>query len=159
MKNSEIMGILNLIRTIGSNYKGAKFNYFLAKNDRLIRGELSIIDEIMKPSPEFLKFEQERYKLCAEYSNKDEHGTPIIRNNSYDINIERKDEFEKKLEELKNKPENIPVVKQRDEQFAKYKEVMDVENDIQLHKIKLSDIPDDLSKDYIDGLFDLIIQD
>lgn len=159
MKNAELIGIINLIHDMGSNYKGAKFNYFLVKNDRLIRNELSIIEDIMKPSFEFMKFEQERYKICVEYSNKDEKGTPIIKDNTYDIIFEKKAEFEQKLKELKEKEENIPIVKQREEQLVKYKEILDTDNNIQLHKIKLSDVPDDLPKDYMDALFDLIIQE
>ena len=159
MKNFHLLAILDTIEAIGSGYKNAKFNYFLTKNDRKIRGELSIIDETLKPSPKFMEFEQERYKLCAEYSSKDDNGKPNTVNGQYDI--QNKEEFDKKLKELKEDPKWVDIVKEREEQYAKYQEILQLDSDVQLHKIKIDDVPDELPKEQLDVFIDseLIIPD
>lgn len=92
-----LWGIFTLLQSVKAN---VKFSYAVAKNRVKIKPEVEAIQEAMKPSDEYLKFEQERFALLQEYGDKDEKGRIKMENGNVHI-TEKLDEFNEKLDALK----------------------------------------------------------
>lgn len=127
--------------------KGAKFQYALLKNCDILQTELTLIQTKAKPSENFIKYEQERVKLCEQHSAKDEKGQPKKRDvgngqTEYDIDTES-ESWKTAIEQLKSK--YADEIKLRDEQIKNYNDMLDVDAVVKFHLIKLEDIPNELN--------------
>lgn len=150
MTNQEIVNLFEALN--GINLKGVKFNYSVSKNIELLKKEINSFKESTKPSEEFAKYEKERTNLCVKHAEKDGKGKPIIENNEYKItNIE---EFEKEIAELKEK--NKEAIEARQAQLKEFEEFLTKENTITLFKIKVADIPADITTKQLTSIISLI---
>jgi len=125
--------------------KGVKFSYAMAKNTRLLKGEVESIDEMRKK--ESGEFDKERFELVKTYAEKDEQGNPVVKNNQYRLADTKT--FTEELEKLREKFE----IKAKEENFKKF---MKEEIEVELFTVKQENIPEQISKGMSDAIFDLI---
>jgi hypothetical protein len=128
--------------------KGAKFTYGILKNIEVLEKEVKMIMETSKPSDDFLAYDKARVALCEEFA-KDENGEIRKKENpatpgqfEYDIDVESK---EWKDAIVKMKEDYKEVLEAREEQIKQYNELLQADFDVELYKIKLDDVPNDIS--------------
>lgn len=103
-------------------HKGARFSVIVAKNVKELEQVLRQYEEIAKPSDEFLRVSGEAHKLAEA---EDEAGL-------------------KKLEET-----HADLIEERKAQLAQLEATMQNEIEIDLHSIKESQLPDDVTPEQI----------
>lgn len=140
--------------------KGAKFNYMLLKNIKTLENEVSWLKEIVQPTEEYKKFEQERINLCEKYS-KDESGNIKKKNvrpdGNYDYDINETDpNWLSDIKDLRDKYSE--EILKREEQIKKFNEILDVDSAIEFHKVSLNDIPEDISFELMKAIDNFIIE-
>ena len=151
MKNKELGPLLQRINACG-NLSGVKFAYALSKNKKLIMREIEMLNEVIKQSEEYAKFEKKRVELCEKYAKKDEKGKPKIEKNEYLIANRKK--FEKELEKLR--ADNKEPLDKREIQVKEFNELLENESSYVPFKIKLEDVPKEITASQLDGIKDLI---
>ena len=131
--------------------KGAKFTYGILKNIEILEKEVKMIMETSKPTDDFLAYDKTRVALCEQFCAKDEKGEMVKKENpnnpgqfEYDIDVESQ---EWKDAIVKMKEENKDVLEARDEQIKQYNELLQSEFEVELYKVKLDDVPNDISMD------------
>lgn len=112
--------------------KGEKFAYALLKNKNKIKKKLEEIYSRYQVSEDFKIYDEQRIKLAEKHAKKDDKGEPIVNGEKYDI--ENKEEFEKELNELKEKHKD--AIEEREKQIEDYEKELDEESDIEIHKIR-----------------------
>ena len=129
--------------------KGAKFTYGITKNMDLIQKEMDLINDIIKPSDELKEYDDIRVKLCEKFAKKDENGEYIKIESipgsgqfEYDIDQES-EEWKTAIEKIKT--EHKTILDERDEQIKEYNNLLYSDINIEFHKIKLDDVPTDIS--------------
>lgn len=141
-----------------SNLKGVKFSYAIARNVVIVKKEVEAIEESLKPFDEFVEYEKERIELAKKHSEKDEKGNPkIINENGREVFVMKdKAKFDKVFEEFKIK--HKVTLDKRQKQIDEYNEFLETESDIEFFKIELSDVPEDISVEQMQGI-QLLIKD
>ncbi len=138
MKKSDIYRLYHGLNSC-VGLSGAKFNYAVAKNIRILQSEVEAIDAARKPSEDYQAYDKEREELAKSYALKDEKGEAIIENGQYKI-IDQ-DAFDAALDVVKEKHKD--AIAQREQQDKDFTALLESEADtIELHKVKLSDVPD-----------------
>jgi Skp family chaperone for outer membrane proteins len=147
--------ILDLEKSLNnvSALKGVKFAYAVARNLNIIKGEVEAIRKSFQPSEEIIEFERERVELNEKYAEKDKDGKPLVENNKYK-GLEGNKEWKKKSEELNKKYEK--VIKEYQKQQEEYIKSLEEEIDIELYRISLKDVPDDISTSQMNGIYKII---
>lgn len=131
IKNKELLNMNSLLGTL-FGLKGVKFAYAIAKNIRLIQAEVKLLEEAK--SEKYKEYDNKRLELAKKHAQKDAQGNSLIINNSYIL--ENQEVFDAELEVLKKKYEA---------EIKEYEDLLDTENELKLHKIKLSDVPVDIT--------------
>lgn len=154
MKNRELKDFQEVLERF-SKVKGREFAYAIYKNKNIIEAEMKILEQIKRqPHPDFQNYENERTILCITYSEKDESGNPIIDNNRYRITDH--EGFNKDFDELKVK--YAEVIKDIEDAEHEYIDFMEKENSIDLYKISIKELPEDISGDEI-AMLEPILKD
>jgi predicted transcriptional regulator len=151
---AEIYGILNLISDKKTTAKGA---YAISKNKRLIEVEVKSIQDAYsnRAIPQGVQdFEKERIETCKVFSDKDENGEAIIAGGKFAIPPEKIAEFNKEIEALAEKHKD--ALEEKEKLEKELADLLQGEVDLPLHKIKFTDLPDDVSARDIDTLGELI---
>jgi len=151
MKLSELISLytnLKICETLnGKSENITKFLYGIVRNIILIEPEIKVYEIVSAFTKEYIEYDKNRVELCKHHSNKDGNGNPIIKNNIYDIldiDGNMKEDFIKDLEKL-NK-DNKSVIDYRENQLLEIEKLKEEEIEIELYKIKLGYIPEDISK-------------
>jgi len=156
MKNKELFTIFGAINNL-SNIKSVKFAYCLSKNKKTISDEIKHIQDSVEKLDEVnskieKEFEDKRIALVTEYADKDSNDQPIIENNNYKItNIS---EFNEKFAELKK--EYPEFLKKRQDITDNNNKLLDEESELEFHKIKVDNLPDELSLNDLDLISEFI---
>lgn len=122
---------------------GRKLSYCLGKNIGIIEDELRALARVIEPKEEYKKFLDDYTNLCKEYSRKDDKGNAISRTlqngaTEFDIEEERKDDFEDSVRKLKEK--NNETLKDQEEREKILDDEVDPET---FYKVKMKYIPKD----------------
>jgi hypothetical protein len=139
MKNKEIVQLFNDIRAFG-NLNGVKFSYAIAKNFNILKPEIDIINEVLKPF-------NEKHKELAEKFCKKENDRPVIVNDSYTFEGKNEEIFHKEFEDLKKKNKKL---------LDDYDKLLEEESTIKLFKIKLSEVPENISTKQMVSIIELV---
>ena len=134
---------LNVALTKLGNLSGVKFAYGVSKNLAILKPEMEALEKASAMTDEYKKFEEARIKIAEKYSKKDKDGKAIIKDNSYDIEEDKKEEMEKEFDILKK--ENEEVFNAREKQIMEYAELIKSESNVTLYKIALSDVPSNIT--------------
>jgi hypothetical protein len=118
-----------------------KFSYAIAKNKRIIKPEVEAIQDALKPSPEFLIYDQERASLAKAHADMDSDGKPIIENQSFQI-TETLDEFNEKWDALK--ADHAEAIAARDVQLKEGEDLLKEDFSFEPFQIDLKNFPDEI---------------
>ena len=140
MTNKELYILWNSLNTLNS-LKGARFAYAIAKNKAKIRSTLQVLEDV------------DIKKKFIEYSRKIQDIDVKIREagTNKDLSAEELNISVKELEDKK-----LEIEKDNAEVIKSHNELLDVDSDVELHKIKKEDIPEDITVGDMEGLLPLI---
>lgn len=147
MKRRDLYNYYESLNNVG-DLKGVKFAYSVIKNKKVIEEEIKILEEVVKPNPEFENYERERITLCENHSEKDENGNAIIIDNKYKIIDQIK--FDEELNILKEGYNEF--IAERMKQINDYNKMLDEETNIDFSKLNYNDIPNDITTKQLESL-------
>ena len=151
MNKKELLEFQEGLKAV-SNLKGVKFAYAVSKNFNKIQPEIKSITDAGKPAEEFVKYDKERILLCEKFCKRNAEGNPVIVSGGYQM--EDKEGFDKKLEALKKKHKKANDA--REKQVESYEKFLEEEVVIEIHKVKIEDLPEDLTATQIDSIKEMI---
>ena len=86
MKRLDLYKLKQALESLG-NIEGVTFAYAIVKNLKLLEKEIEILEEVRKPSEEYLEeFQPKVDELVKKYSKKDEDGNPFVKRVKFDVN-------------------------------------------------------------------------
>lgn len=147
MKRRELYMFMQSLNNLG-NLKGVKFAYSIIKNKKKIEEEIKILEEVVKPSDEFSKYEAERIELCELHCEKDDKGEPVVEDDKYKIIDESK--FDKELETLKESYNTY--ITEREDQIKDYNKMLDDEIEMDFAKVNFDELPTDISTTQLESI-------
>ena len=151
MKRKEVINLYRNLNSLGA-LKGVKFSYGVSKNMNLLKSEVESIEKAITASEEFIVYDKARVQLAKEFAEKNEKGEPIVKGQEYVIRDEKK--FEKELKKLQE--EHKEVLEARKQQIDDYAKLLEEEIEVKVHKIKLEDVPADISTQQMNGIVSII---
>lgn len=157
IKRDKLLEMWGLMEKLSQDKCSVRFHYTILKNKRLLEPEVEILKEANSTPEEYQEFEQKRMAVCNDYCEKDENGAPEVKDNNFVILDEVREEFNNKLESLKEEYKEMfeKMTKSRDE----FNELLLEEVDIDFVRIPMSIIPTELTGQEVEILFDLIDED
>jgi hypothetical protein len=155
MKNWELLNLYQVLSSV-SDLKGVKFSYFVVKNLSLIEREIKSLEKVIEASKDYYEFEEKRIELAKKHAKKDKDGEPKTKevNGKKVFDMESQVAFDKEFKALQKK--NKKTLEEREKQIKEYNELIEQESDIKLHKIKLSDIPEEINVSQMKAIESLI---
>ena len=139
------------LQSIG-DLKGVKFAYAVAKNSNILKREIDALNTAIKPLPGFEAYDTARVELAKKFAKKDEKGEPVIEDNQYVL--EDKPAFDIGLAELRESFKETLEIRQT--QLDEYKKLLAEEVGLTLHKVKLDDVPKEITVDQMTALQEMI---
>ncbi|MFA6077366.1 MAG: hypothetical protein WC735_04825 [Candidatus Paceibacterota bacterium] len=145
---------INLFSTLNKLGKltGVKFAYAVARNLAFLKPEYEALQEAVKPTEDFVKYEEERVELAKEYAKKDAEGKPISENNAYVL--EDKETFDVKFIELKKKHKK--TLEAREAQLKEQEELLKTDSTLVLYKVKIEDVPKDITVAQMNSILEIV---
>lgn len=153
MKRSEFFDLYNKLQGLRYHSDNKNFSYALIKNIKAIEQDINKLNEVIKPTEEFLQFEQERLAICQSHSIKDDNGDPLL--NGDEFQIENIEKFNEDLIPLKTKYQDM--LNYRQEQIEKYNSLLDQEIEMELVKIGPDDLPDTITPNEIEDIYPILL--
>lgn len=134
MKKSELVIIGNVLENMSKiDSASVKFKYAIARNIKLLAPIVSPIlemrDKIQK------EFENTRIEICKNHCAKDESGEPIFEGDNF-TGLQGNAEFETDIKGLYDSFKT---------KFTDFNSLIEEDEEINLYKINLSDIPNDIT--------------
>jgi hypothetical protein len=128
-----------------SNKNGSlRFHHCRAKNVAKLVNEVEIVKELAKPMAEFVEYESRRTALCKELCEYEGNPpAPSILNGSYQFTDQNKVIVEERIKDLQK--EFSEVIAGDQKRQAEFVEFLNEEIDVDLLKIKMDLIPQDLT--------------
>lgn len=160
MTKGELINFYGNLQKLG-NLRGVKFAYVVARNLALIKPEIEALEKALEASDEFLKYDKERIELAKKFSKKDEKGEPIVvkrvengvEREVFD-GLENNPEWEAAFNVLKEQYKS--VLEARELQIKEQNEILKTESTVQLHKIALSDVPQEISSQQMNWIIEIV---
>lgn len=153
MKYKDIFALREALNEV-DYIRGKSFAYAVFKNKQILDSEIEIINQIKKePHPDFINFENERTLLCTQHSDLDENGEVIT-----NLTPDGQKTFKIKDMELFNDEYTVLAEKYKDvlddmnNSKAEYDEFLEREFETELTKIKMDDLPEDISASFLDKI-------
>jgi hypothetical protein len=151
MLKEKILKLYQALNTLG-NLRGVKFAYFVVKNLNILKPEIEALQKSLEPSGDYNAYDAERVELAKKFAKKDEKGNPVVENNSFVL--EDKDGFDKELKGLVKKHKTALDI--REKQISEYNELLKEETKVELYKVKLADVPEDITTEQMAGIFEMV---
>jgi hypothetical protein len=158
MKNLDLYRLKQALEGLGS-VENVSFAYAVVKNLKLLEKEIEVLEEVRKPSEEFMQeFQPKVDELVKKHAKKDEDGNPEQGDGpqgpTIQVDPKNKVKFEKEFAALEK--ENQALVDQRMEQLTKFNDLLQEEVEIELVKIKKEDLPEDIKVAELYGISDIL---
>lgn len=150
MTNLEAIQLKHALGNV--NLPGLKLNYAIVKNLGKLEAEMKVFDKLTTPSDEFKKFEEERVELAKKHAKKDEFGEPVVDENKYVI--ESLNKFNQELKALQEA--NKKAIDGRQKQLDDYSKFLDEECGIELHKVPIDSIPENVTTADMKALYFMV---
>lgn len=153
MKNKDILIFREILNEV-DYIRNKTFAYAVFKNKDILDKEIETFNKLKRnPHPDYINFENERILLCKIHSEKDENGEPILQQNpdgtqSFKINDMNK--FNEEYQELIKKYDD--VLKDMTEAKREFDEFMEKESEVELKKVRIEDLPDDISASFLEKI-------
>lgn len=151
MTRQKLVELYQSLNAVG-NLRGVKFAYAVIRNLNILQPEIEALQKSAEPSKDFNIFEMARVELAKKHAKKDKNGEAVVEANQFVI--ENKEKFDKEFVLLRKKHKE--AVANRDKQIAEYNKLLEEEVKIELFKIKMSDVPQDISTEQLKGIFEVI---
>ena len=160
MKNIELLNLEKALKEVGG-YPGVKFGYGVAKNLNIIESEIKAINKASEPSKVWQEYDKKRVDLAIKHAEKDANKipkrTPPDAQGRFSYIIADETAFSKDWDELKAKYKD--ALDKREKQEAEWLEFLEKETaKIVFHKIKLSDVPKEITGNQLANIYQLIEQ-
>ena len=159
MTNQEILnlhqGLQNVLVYFGV-VKSTKLGYAIAKNKNKLKSNVTDLRESMEPI-DTKEFDKERMALARKHATKDEDGKLKRTPDGANYIMENPEKYDDELNVLKEKHKEI--LDARDAQRKEEKEMLAIEEEVDLHKVKYSDLPTDLPIGVTGVIFPFVIDD
>lgn len=107
-----------------------------------------VVDEIVDRETKLVNddsfriLETNRVQILEKYSNKDENGVPVIKNNSYDIPEESISIATEEMAEMRK--QNQKLIDEYNKKTYEYTEYVESDVDVQIYKTKIENLPEKL---------------
>jgi len=158
MKNSDIINLRGGLDRL-SHVRGLKVAYAIAKNKKILDKVIRDIEGLFKPTKEFEEYEQKAHAISRENAILDEKGNVKVFEEGgmqvFKVDPDKKEAHQKALSELIKENEKVLICRQaqlEDQNAALNKKTMA----FQLHKIKLTEVPSDISAEEMEVLLEFI---
>ena len=150
-KNLNLLGALT----------GVKFTYAVARNLSLLKSEVESIDKAIEGSEKFMEYDKARIALVELHAEKDDKGKAKIETSArgaqqYVIDEDNKF-FKKAFDTLKEKHKE--AVDARDKQTEEYIKLLATDSDVKVYKVKLDDVPKEISAVQMAGIYDIFSEE
>lgn len=149
MKNQELFTLYQGLKNL--NLTGIKLNFAIIKNMKLLEAEIESIQKTLKSDEQFEEFEKKRVELLDKYGLK-RNGNFVLENNQ--VVLKDAEGFDKEFSVIQE--QYADVISSRLKQLKEYSELLQQENDIQLKKIDISWMPEDIETKDMNILYPLI---
>jgi Fe2+ transport system protein B len=139
---------------------GVKFAYAVSKNLSLLQPEIDALKKALESKEDYNKYEEARIELAKKHAKKDEKGkevTTLGKNGQEEYVMEDMSIFEKAFKALKE--EHKEAIDARDEQIKEQNELLKTDSTIELHKVSLSDVPQDITVGQMQGISAMVTDD
>ena len=157
MKKSEVL-LLNRALNGLAILTGVKFTYAVARNLNILKNEIESLDKSMEPSEKFQEFDKARIALVELHAEKDKQGKAkmeIAQNGAQQYVIDPENKmFKKAFDTLKEKHKE--AVDARDKQIEEYTKLLTTDSDVVLFKVKLEDVPKEISAVQMAGIYKIV---
>jgi len=157
MKNKELFELREALNDV-DYIKGKTFAFAVFKNKQMLDSEIEAINSIKKdPGEDYIKYEQERTDLCILHSEKDDNGKPLFDygpNGQQSFKIKDMKMFEEEYAKLAEA--NKDMLNAINENKKEFEEFLEKESDIQLKKISIDDLPEDISASFLEKIAAMI---
>lgn len=153
MKKKDVINLFIALSTLPAT-KGAKFSYAVAKNLSVLKDEVISLESGLKILDESKEYEKARLELLKSYAEKDENNNPVTKNNGKEFVIVDQEKFEKEFEDLKVEHASGYTVRQK--QIDEYEEMLEEEATVDIFKVKLANVPDDVTPAQMYSIFAII---
>lgn len=155
MTNGKIIDLYTGLKSVGE-LSGVKFAYAVARNIGKLQKLVEPLMAASRPTPEFSKFQVKRTAIAKDYAIKDEKGAAMkeVVNGveTYIIGDEKK--FQIEFDALK--VDNKELIKVRDAQIKEFEKLLDKEVEIELHMIKFSSVPKNITSQQMANIIPMI---
>ncbi len=163
MKRQDVLKLKEGLTAVGS-LKGksenrVKFVYAVAKNQSKVDSEIDALKAAIEPTEKFKEFEEKRIKINEKYCRRDENDKPIEEKSKDGVPVYTFDDAEKKKRDKDVESlfeESKSVLDERQEQVDKYNEMLKEDIDLELHKVKIDFVPDDITAAQMGLIQDMI---
>lgn len=150
MKNIDILNLsLNLSNI---DLKGVKISYAIARNIAILKPEAEALLKAKEPSNDFKVYDNERVEIAKKYAKKDENGEPVIKDDTYVF--DNKEAFDKEVAKLQKL--HAKAIEEREKQINDFKDLLEKETPIELHKVNITDIPEDITSQQMLAIYQII---
>lgn len=151
MKKKDILSLYKGLNSLGG-LRGVKFTYAVAKNIRVLHDEITSLEKAVEADEQFQEYDKKRVELAKEHAQKDEKGEPKVENSQFVLEDQKA--FEKEHALLRD--EYADTIAKRENQLAEYKELLEEDVAVELHKINISQVPDDISTEQMYAILPVI---
>jgi hypothetical protein len=103
--------------------RAVEFAYAIVQNRNKMGSEIEKLEKAKEPSEEWKAFDAEREALCKELCDKDAKGAPAHDGQRYTIHPEKREEFDKRSEEVRAK--HAGAIEDYKAQAARYDDLLD----------------------------------
>ena len=158
MKNRDVLKLWNGLIRLG-NRKNTKFNFTVLRNKKIIKEIVESLQAIqLQPIDGYEEFNKEREKLREKYAARDENNNPIQIevNGKLTYKLTDPDKFTKDCIELLNS--HTKYKDNLDIRITEMEEILNQDVDINLVKISIDDLPDDLTEIEISLIEEIICE-
>lgn len=155
MKKIEIVSLYEALHSL-AKLSGVKFSYGVTKNINILKPEVEALEKAMEGTEKYKAYDLARQEIAKKYSKKDEDGNPVIKEQEERRTyvIEDRKSFNKEIESLQ--VEYKEVLEERKAQEIENEALMQTETDIELYKIKMSDVPEEISVQQMAAIYQII---
>lgn len=99
-----------------------------------------------------MAYDAERAIMAEKYAKKDNDGKPVIIDNSYAM--EDQEVFDKEIKVIQKKHKD--AIEEREKQVKDYNELLETPSDSVLHKIKMEDVPTEISVRQMSSIYQIV---
>lgn len=140
MTNQESLILLDNLNKL-NGLQGARFSYLISRNREVLIKNKLFLDELIRPSQEYIKFDEKRLELARSMAKLDENKRPMVIGNQFIM--EDQLAFDKAFEDLKAQyPE---IIEAREKQVANFNEVLKMSADVAFREVTMKDIPESIT--------------